>query len=139
MWDPETQDRLARWTSHFMAQGADAFTAERRAVAMLYREMVSQAQVLAYADDFWLLAHAVLDRAALPAPDAARARGASRAARGRPRRGAPAPRAGGVSRAVGPAPPVDVEPRDEHNRALVANVHPPGWENPRRPAVTTWW
>ncbi len=35
-----------------------------------------------------------------------------------------------MSRAVGPAPPVDVEPRDEHNRALVANVHPPGWENP---------
>ncbi len=35
-----------------------------------------------------------------------------------------------MSRAVGPAPPVDVEPRDEHNRALVANVHPPDWENP---------
>jgi DHA2 family multidrug resistance protein len=56
VWDPETQARLARWTSHFLAQGADAFTAERRAVAMLYHDVVGQAQVLAYADDFWLLA-----------------------------------------------------------------------------------
>jgi DHA2 family multidrug resistance protein len=56
VWDPETQAHLARWTSHFLAQGADAFTAERRAMAMLYHEVVSQAQVLAYADDFWLLA-----------------------------------------------------------------------------------
>ena len=38
------------------AQGTDAFTAERRAMAMLYRETVAQAQLLAYADDFWLLA-----------------------------------------------------------------------------------
>ena len=41
--------------SHFLAQGADSFTAQRRAMAMLYRETVAQAQVLAYADDFWLL------------------------------------------------------------------------------------
>jgi pyruvate/2-oxoglutarate dehydrogenase complex dihydrolipoamide dehydrogenase (E3) component len=26
---------------------------------------------------------------------------------------------------------IRVEPWDEHNRTLVANVHPPGWENPR--------
>ena len=56
VWDPETHSRLARWASHFAAQGSDAFTAERRAVAMLYRETVAQAQLLAYADDFWLLA-----------------------------------------------------------------------------------
>jgi DHA2 family multidrug resistance protein len=56
IWDPATQDRLARWTSHFMAQGADSFTAQRRALAMLYHDVVGQAQVLAYADDFWLLA-----------------------------------------------------------------------------------
>ena len=56
IWDPATQERLARWTSHFLAQGADSFTAQRRAVAMLYHDVVSQAQVLAYADDFWLLA-----------------------------------------------------------------------------------
>jgi DHA2 family multidrug resistance protein len=56
IWDPATQERLARWTSHFLAQGADAFTAQRRATAMLYHDVVSQAQVLAYADDFWLLA-----------------------------------------------------------------------------------
>jgi DHA2 family multidrug resistance protein len=55
-WDPETQRRLIQWASYFASQGSDAFTAERRAVAMLYRETVTQAQVLAYADDFWLLA-----------------------------------------------------------------------------------
>jgi MFS transporter, DHA2 family, multidrug resistance protein len=55
-WDPETRARLLRWASHFAVQGNDAFTAERRAVAMLYRETVQQAQLLAYADDFWLLA-----------------------------------------------------------------------------------
>jgi DHA2 family multidrug resistance protein len=56
IWDPATQERLAQWTSHFLAQGADSFTAQRRAVAMLYHDVVGQAQVLAYADDFWLLA-----------------------------------------------------------------------------------
>jgi DHA2 family multidrug resistance protein len=56
VWDGETRARLARWASHFMAQGSDAFTAERQAVAMLYRETVAQAQLLAYTDDFWLLA-----------------------------------------------------------------------------------
>ncbi len=55
-WDPETRSRLAQWTSHFMALGSDAFTAERRAMATLYRQTVDQAQLLAYADDFWLLA-----------------------------------------------------------------------------------
>jgi MFS transporter, DHA2 family, multidrug resistance protein len=55
VWDPETRARLARWASHFAGQGSDAFTAERQAVAMLYRETVTQAQLLAYADDFWLL------------------------------------------------------------------------------------
>jgi hypothetical protein len=56
VWDPETQGRLARWTSHFLAHGSDAFTAQRQATAMLYQDAVGQAQVLAYADDFWLLA-----------------------------------------------------------------------------------
>jgi DHA2 family multidrug resistance protein len=56
VWDPETQARLAQWTSYFVSLGSDAFTAERRAIAMLYRETVTQAQLLAYADDFWLLA-----------------------------------------------------------------------------------
>ena len=55
-WDPETQERLTRWTSHFTTLGSDTFTAERQAVAMLYRETVAQAQLLAYADDFWVLA-----------------------------------------------------------------------------------
>jgi len=56
MWDPETKARLVKWTSHFVTVGSDAFTAERRAVAMLYRETVAQAQLLAYTDDFWILA-----------------------------------------------------------------------------------
>jgi DHA2 family multidrug resistance protein len=55
-FDGETRARLAGWARHFVAQGSDAFTAERQAVAMLYRETVTQAQLLAYADDFWLLA-----------------------------------------------------------------------------------
>ncbi len=55
-WDLETRARLGHWARHFAAQGSDAFTAERRAVAMLYRETVTQAQLLAYTDDFWLLA-----------------------------------------------------------------------------------
>jgi DHA2 family multidrug resistance protein len=53
--DPEVAERLERWTEHFMALGADSFTAGRRAMAMVYRETVTQAQVLSYADDFWLL------------------------------------------------------------------------------------
>src|SRR5436190_181355 len=56
VWDPATQARLTQWANHFAALGSDTFTAENRAVAMLYRETVSQAQLLAYADDFWLLA-----------------------------------------------------------------------------------
>jgi len=56
VWDPETHARLAKWASHFASLGSDTFTAENRAIAMLYRETVAQAQLLAYADDFWLLA-----------------------------------------------------------------------------------
>jgi DHA2 family multidrug resistance protein len=55
VWDPETAARLRRWTGHFLAQGADPFTAERRALAMMYRDTVGQAQVLAYADVYVVL------------------------------------------------------------------------------------
>jgi DHA2 family multidrug resistance protein len=55
-WDAQTQDRLAYWASYFATAGSDAFTAKRQAVAMVYRETVTQAQLLAYTDDFWLLA-----------------------------------------------------------------------------------
>jgi DHA2 family multidrug resistance protein len=55
-WDPETAGRLREWTDHFAQHGADSFTASRRATAMLYRELVGQAQVLTYGDEFWLLA-----------------------------------------------------------------------------------
>jgi DHA2 family multidrug resistance protein len=54
-WDPETSERLRAWTDHFIAHGADAFTAERRALGRLYQEVTQQAQLLAFADDFWLL------------------------------------------------------------------------------------
>jgi len=56
LWDPATRERLAHWASHFVTAGSDTFTAERQAMAMLYRETVAQAQLLAYADDFWILA-----------------------------------------------------------------------------------
>jgi DHA2 family multidrug resistance protein len=55
VWNPEVAARLKDWTDHFLAHGADEFTAGRRALAMLYRETVAQAQILAYADDFWML------------------------------------------------------------------------------------
>jgi DHA2 family multidrug resistance protein len=55
VWDPETAGRLQAWASHFAAQGADAYTANRRAVSVLYQEVTRQAQLLAFADDFWVL------------------------------------------------------------------------------------
>jgi DHA2 family multidrug resistance protein len=54
-WNPAVAERLQDWTDHFVAQGADTFTAGRRALAMIYRETLVQAQVLSYADEFWLL------------------------------------------------------------------------------------
>src|SRR6266545_773836 len=41
-WDPETRARLAQWASYVATQHTDVFTAERRAMAMLYRETVAQ-------------------------------------------------------------------------------------------------
>jgi DHA2 family multidrug resistance protein len=55
VWSPETTERLAGWTRHFVTQGADTYTAARRATAMLYHDTVAQAQVLAYVDEFFLL------------------------------------------------------------------------------------
>jgi DHA2 family multidrug resistance protein len=55
VWDAETAERLRAWTTHFVAQGADSFTAQRRAVGVLYQEVTRQAQLLAFADDFWAL------------------------------------------------------------------------------------
>src|SRR5256886_9815856 len=55
VWDADTSARLKQWTAHFVSQGADSFTAGRRALAMLYRSTIEQAQVMAYADDFWLI------------------------------------------------------------------------------------
>ena len=47
--------RLRMWAAHFAAQGADEFTAQKRALGLLYQEVTRQAQLLAFADDFWLL------------------------------------------------------------------------------------
>jgi DHA2 family multidrug resistance protein len=55
VWDAETAERLRAWATHFVTQGADSFTAERRAVSTLYQEVTRQAQLLAFADDFWIL------------------------------------------------------------------------------------
>ena len=55
VWDPETAGRLSAWAARFVAHGADSYTAERRALAALSHEVTRQAQVLAFADDFWLL------------------------------------------------------------------------------------
>jgi MFS transporter, DHA2 family, multidrug resistance protein len=56
VWGLETTERLRLWTQHFQSHGADAVTAAQQGVAMLYRETVTQAQVLAFMDDFRLLA-----------------------------------------------------------------------------------
>ncbi len=55
VWDPETAERLRAWTRHFAARGVDTFTAERQALGTLYKEVTRQAELLAFADDFWLL------------------------------------------------------------------------------------
>ncbi len=55
IWDAETTGRLSALATRFAAQGADAHTAQRRALAAIYHEVNRQAQVLAFADDFWLL------------------------------------------------------------------------------------
>jgi DHA2 family multidrug resistance protein len=59
-WSAETTARLQDLTEHFVRQGADVFTAGRQAVAALYRNTVTQAQILAYADDFWLISMSFL-------------------------------------------------------------------------------
>jgi DHA2 family multidrug resistance protein len=55
VWSVDTAARLKEWSDHFVREGGDAFTAQSRALAMIYRDTVGQAQVLAYADEFWLL------------------------------------------------------------------------------------
>jgi MFS transporter, DHA2 family, multidrug resistance protein len=55
MWSADTAGRLTQWTRHFLGQGSDSFTAQRRALAMLYHDTLDQAQVLAYIDVYLLL------------------------------------------------------------------------------------
>src|SRR5438067_3389332 len=56
IWSADTTRRLKELTAHFVSQGADSITAARQALAMHYRRATEQAQLLAYADDFWLIA-----------------------------------------------------------------------------------
>jgi DHA2 family multidrug resistance protein len=56
VWDPETVAALDRLRAYFVARGADSHTAERRALGYLYHVTVQQAKILAYGDEFWLLA-----------------------------------------------------------------------------------
>jgi DHA2 family multidrug resistance protein len=55
VWNQEMTGRLSIWSHQFSAQGADAHTAERRALAAISREVTRQAQVMAFADVFWFL------------------------------------------------------------------------------------
>ena len=56
IWSVDTAARLKEWSDHFVREGGAPFTAQSRALAMIYRDTVGQARVLAYADEFWLLA-----------------------------------------------------------------------------------
>ena len=55
VWNPVVTAKLQKLTDYFMAQGADAYTAGQRALVTIYRETLVQAQILSYADAFWLL------------------------------------------------------------------------------------
>jgi len=55
IWDTDTAVKLRQWTDHFVSQGTDSYTANRRALVMLYRGAIEQAHIMAYADDFWLI------------------------------------------------------------------------------------
>jgi MFS transporter, DHA2 family, multidrug resistance protein len=55
IWDADTTLKLKQWTDHFVSQGTDTYTANRRALVMLYRGAIEQAHIMAYADDFWLI------------------------------------------------------------------------------------
>ncbi len=53
---PAVQQMLAAAKARFMAQGVDAYTATRQALAMLYGTLRQQAALLSYRDEFYLLA-----------------------------------------------------------------------------------
>jgi len=55
VWNPVMATKLQKLTDYFAAQGADTYTAGRQALGALYRETMVQAQILSYADAFWLL------------------------------------------------------------------------------------
>jgi MFS transporter, DHA2 family, multidrug resistance protein len=54
--NPMMTERVAGWTAHFANRGADTFTAGRQALATIYQETVAQAQLMAFVDDFRLMA-----------------------------------------------------------------------------------
>src|SRR5262249_31837158 len=54
VYDADMTAKLSQWTAHFVSQGADTYTATRRARGLLSRGTTAQAAFLAYADAFWL-------------------------------------------------------------------------------------
>jgi DHA2 family multidrug resistance protein len=90
-FDPETTARLGAWTAHFATQGSDAHTAQRRAMVAVYHEVTLQAQLLAFADDFWMLFTLFCAAVALlPLLRRVRVHGTSTTAQGREGEDAPA-------------------------------------------------
>lgn len=53
--NPRVVERLRELTAYFVGHGTDRVTAGQRALARLYRDTIVQAQILSYADAFWLL------------------------------------------------------------------------------------
>jgi DHA2 family multidrug resistance protein len=58
--DPITTERVNALTRAFVARGADAWTAHQRALAMIDREIIGQANVLAYSRIYVLSALLIL-------------------------------------------------------------------------------
>ena len=52
---PSARSILNKRISVRILHGTDIFTAAPQAIAMLYRERITKANILSYADDFWLL------------------------------------------------------------------------------------
>ncbi|MBI3988836.1 MAG: DHA2 family efflux MFS transporter permease subunit [candidate division NC10 bacterium] len=55
-WDLDVQERLGTMAAAFQAAGSDPFTAEKQALGRLYTQIRQQASLLAFLDDFRLIA-----------------------------------------------------------------------------------
>ena len=59
-YDPTTVARLQQLTRAMMARGADLWTAQKRAIALLDRQVTGQASVIAYGEIYLLSAVIIL-------------------------------------------------------------------------------